>query len=157
MLRSVSADTLGRLLAVSLPLYFAWEMLQAPFFIGMPEDWVAATAICALATLGDGVLVLVVMTAGALLYRNGRWFMLPSASRYGPIVAIGVVLQIAVEWIMVYGLHRWGYAANQPILPVVRVGILPVLQPIILLPLVFWLTAQWERARRPPDDRLWNR
>lgn len=146
MLRPVPARTLGRLLAVAIPLYFTWEMLQAPFFTGMPEDWVTATAICALATLGDGVLVVVVVTAGALLYRDARWFVPPSPSRYGVIVAMGVALQIVVEWLMIYGLDRWGYAANQPVLPVVRVGILPVLQSLVLLPLVFWLTAQWESA-----------
>jgi hypothetical protein len=143
MLRSVPVDTLGRLLAVTLPLYFAWEMLQAPFFTGMPAHWLAATAICALATLGDGVLVTLVATAGAVLYRDGRWFVPPSVS---VVVAIGVVLQIAVEWVMVHGLDRWGYAPSQPILPVIRIGVLPVLQPIVLLPLVFWLTAHWMGA-----------
>lgn len=144
MLTLLPARTLARLLAVTIPFYFAWEMLQAPFFTGMPPDWVAATAICAQATLGDGVLVALVATAGALLYRDGRWFVPPSASRYGVVVAIGVVLQIVVEWVMVHGLDRWGYAAGQPVIPVIRVGILPVLQPIVLLPLVFWLTVLWE-------------
>jgi hypothetical protein len=146
MLRFVPARTLGRLLAVTLPLYFAWEMWQAPFFTGMPAHWVAATAICALATLGDGVLVALVATAGAVLYRDGRWFVPPSGSPYAVVVAIGLVLQIAVEWVMVHGLDRWGYAPSQPVLPVVRVGILPVLQPVVLLPTVFWLTAKWEGA-----------
>jgi hypothetical protein len=109
MLRSVPVRTLGRLLAVTIPLYFTWEMLQAPFFTGMPPGWVAATAICAMATLGDGVLVALVAMAGAVL-------------------------------------DRWGYAPSQPVLPVVRVGSLPVLQPIVLLPLVFWLAAKWEGA-----------
>jgi len=147
MLRPGRARTLVRLLAVAVPPYFAWEMLQAPFFTGMPEDWAAATALCALATLGDGALVAVVVLVGARLYRNGRWFVPPSPSRYGVLVLVGAALQIIVEWVMVYGLGRWGYAANQPILPVIRVGIAPVLQPIVLLPLVFWLTARWEGAR----------
>jgi hypothetical protein len=121
-------------------------MLQAPFFTGMPANWMAATAICALATLGDGVLVTLVATAGAVLYRDGRWFVPPSASRYAIVVAIGAVLQIVVEWVMVHGLDRWGYDPSQPVLPVVRIGILPVLQPIVLLPLVFWLTAHWKGA-----------
>lgn len=146
MLTFVPVRTLGRLLAVTLPLYFAWEMLQAPFFTGMPAHWVAATATCALATLGDGVLVALVATAGASLYREKRWFVPPSPSPYAVVVAIGLVLQIAVEWVMVHGLDRWGYAPSQPVLPVVRVGILPVLQPIVLLPTVFWLTAKWEGA-----------
>ncbi|MGH7389906.1 MAG: hypothetical protein ACREM3_10690 [Candidatus Rokuibacteriota bacterium] len=146
MLRFVPLRTLGRLLAVTLPFYFAWEMLQAPFFTGMPTHWLAATAICALATLGDGVLVALVATAGAVLHRNGRWFVPPSPSPYAVVVAIGLVLQIAVEWVMVHGLDRWGYAPSQPVLPGVRVGILPVLQPIVLLPMVFWFTAKWEGA-----------
>lgn len=144
MLSFLPARTLGRLLAVTLPLYFTWEMLQAPFFTGMPPDWVAATTICALASFGDGVLVALVAMAGAVLYRNGRWFVPPSPSRYGVVVAIGIVLQVVVEWVMVHGLDRWGYATSQPVLPVVRVGILAVLQPIVLMPLVFWLAAQWE-------------
>jgi hypothetical protein len=142
----VPFGTLGRLLAVALPVYFAWEMVQAPFFTGMPADGLAASTICALATLGDGVLVTLVATAAAVLYRDGRWFAPPSVSRYGVVVAIGVVLQIAVEWVMVHGFDRWGYAPSQPVLPVVRIGILPVLQPIVLLPLVFWLTAHWKGA-----------
>jgi hypothetical protein len=63
------------------------------------------------------------------------------------VVLIGVALQIVVEWIMVQGLDRWGYGAGQPVIPLVGVGILPVLQPIVLLPAVFWLTAKWEGAR----------
>jgi hypothetical protein len=147
MLRPTFARPLGRLLAVALPLYFAWEMAQAPFFTGMPAGWVRATLMCAQATLGDGVLVAAVAIAGALLYRDRRWFVPPAPVRYVGAVVVGAALQIAVEWVMVYRLDRWGYASNQPILPVVGLGILPVLQPIILLPLTFWLTARWEGTR----------
>jgi len=146
MLTFVPVRTLGRLLAVTLPLYFAGEMLQAPFFTGMPVHWVAATAICALATLGDGVLVALVATAGAVLYRNGRWFVPPSPCPYAAVVALGLVPQLAVEWVMVHGLDRWSYAPSHPVLPVVRIGILPVLQPLVLFPMVFWFTAKWEGA-----------
>jgi hypothetical protein len=139
---------LRRFLAVALPLYFAWEMLQAPFFTGMPDGWLAATVVCALATPGDGVLIVAVSAAGALVYRDARWFVPPSASRYAVVVFAGAALQIAVEWVMVHGLDRWGYAPSQPVLPGLRVGILPVLQPVVLLPSIFWATARWEGARR---------
>lgn len=147
MLRRTFTCPLGRLLAVALPLYFAWEMAQAPFFTGMPAGWVKATLMCAQATLGDGVLVAAVAIAGTLLYRDRRWFVPPSLPRYVVAVVVGVALQIAVEWVMVYRLGRWGYASDQPILPIVGLGILPVLQPIVLLPLTFWLTARWEGTR----------
>jgi hypothetical protein len=147
MLRPTFARPLGRLLTVALPLYFAWEMAQAPFFTGMPAGWVRATLMCAQATLGDGVLVAAVAMVGALLYRDRRWFVPPAPLRYVVAVVVGVALQIAVEWVMVYRLDRWGYASDQPILPIVGLGILPVLQPIVLLPLTFWLTARWEGTR----------
>jgi len=147
MLRPTFTRPLGRLLAVALPLYFAWEMAQAPFFTGMPAGWVKATLMCAQATLGDGVLVAAVAIAGALLYRDRRWFVPPAPLRYVVAVVAGVALQVGVEWVMVYRLDRWGYASNQPILPLVGLGILPVLQPIVLLPLTFWLTARWEGPR----------
>lgn len=147
MLRPTFARPLGRLLAVALPLYFAWEMAQAPFFTGMPAGWVKATLMCAQTTLGDGVLVAAVAIAGTLLYRDRRWFVPPAPLRYVVAVVVGVALQIAVEWVMVYRLDRWGYASDQPILPLVGLGILPVLQPIVLLPLTFWLTARWEGTR----------
>jgi hypothetical protein len=147
MLRPTFARPLGRLLAVALPLYFAWEMAQAPFFTGMPAGWVKATLMCAQATLGDGVLVAAVAIAGALLYRDRRWFVPPAPLRYVVAVVVGVALQIGVEWVMVYRLDRWGYASNQPVLPLVGLGILPVLQPIVLLLLRFWLTARWEGPR----------
>ena len=94
MLRFVPVGALGRLLAVTLPLYFAWEMLQAPFFTGMPARWQAATAIWALATLGDGVLVTLVAAAGALRFRDGRWFGYNRAGAYGHTLggAVGLAM-----------------------------------------------------------------
>src|SRR5713101_8546476 len=84
--------TAVRLVAVALLPYFAWEMLQAPAFTGMPRDWPAATLACAMATLGDMVILI-------LLY------------------ALGV-----------------GIFGAPPLL---GVGVLVVLQPLLLVPLVF--------------------
>jgi hypothetical protein len=35
------------------------------------------------------------------------------------------------------GLGRWGYAAGHPVVPLLNVGVLVVLQPLILVPIVF--------------------
>jgi hypothetical protein len=53
-----TARLVGRLLAISLPLYFAWEMLQMPAFTGTPPGWLVNTLMCVLATLLDAALVL---------------------------------------------------------------------------------------------------
>jgi hypothetical protein len=39
------------LLIISIPLDFAWEMLQAPGFTGLPSDRLTATGVCAVAAV----------------------------------------------------------------------------------------------------------
>ncbi|HVQ77128.1 MAG TPA: hypothetical protein VMT79_16505 [Candidatus Binatia bacterium] len=133
-----------RLFAIALPLAFAWEMLQAPAFTGMPESWLAATIECGRAAFGDGVIALGLLAAGAMIFGTVRWFRPPRLGRYGVIIGVGIVIQVAVEWLMVHGLGRWGYRTSHPIVPGLDVGILPVLQAVVLFPLVFWLLARWE-------------
>jgi hypothetical protein len=144
--------TAVRVFALAAPVFFVWEMAQAPAFTGMPEDWVSATAVCALAALGDGVIVLALWGAGRLLFGDPRWFAPPTLPRYAAIVLVGIGVQVLVEWLMVYGLGRWGYGPGQPILPGLGVGLLPLLQAAILLPLVFGALARWE-ARGSQERR----
>jgi hypothetical protein len=143
------AWTIARLLAVALPLYFAWEMLRAPAFTGMPKGSLAASAVCALAAAGDGAIVLVVYTVLGLVFRDARWFVPPRLTRYAALVLVGVSIQAAVEWIMIHRLGRWGYKPSQPLVPLLDIGVLPFLQPAVLLPLTVWIFARWEaRATR---------
>jgi len=133
-----------RLLALTLPAYFVWEMLQAPAFTGMPKGWLQATAVCGVATLGDGVIVLGLFGLGWFVFRDFRWFVPPRVSRLTTIVIAGIGVQVVVEWIMVYGLERWGYAEAHPMLSFLGVGLLPILQAIVLLPMIFCGLARWE-------------
>ena len=138
------ARTIARLVAVVLPLYFVWEMLQAPAFTGMPKGWLAASGVCALAAAGDGVIVLAIFAVLALAFRDVRWFVPPRPGRIAVLILLGVSIQVAVEWVMVYRLGRWGYQPSQPLVPLLDVGILPFLQPIVLLPLTFCIFTGWE-------------
>lgn len=134
--------TCVRLLVIALPAYFVWEMLQAPAFTGMPPGWWAATAVCALATVGDGVIVLAVFAVGAGLYRDWRWFAPPRPGRSAIVVLAGVIVHVAIEWVMVHRLGRWGYQPWHPIVPPLGIGVVPLLQPLVVLPLVFWVLAR---------------
>ena len=98
---------LRRLFLITLPIYFAWEMLQMPAFRGVPDSWLAAIGVCALATIGDAVVVLALFALAVLAFRDPRWFAPPR------------------------------------IVPGLGVGVLPLLQPIVLLPMTFWLLARW--------------
>ena len=134
---------LRRLFLVTFPIYFAWEMLQMPAFRGVPDSWLAATGVCALATIGDAVVVLALFALAGLTFRDPRWFSPPRIGRYAVIVMAGLMLQIMIERVALCRLGWWSYRDVQPIVPGLGVGVLPLLQPIVLLPLTFWLLARW--------------
>lgn len=140
--------TLLRLLMISLPLNFAWEMLQMPAFAGLPANRLAAAGVCALAALGDALIVLAMYGFGAYVFREPDWFTPPSVRRYAIVVTTGLLLHVLVEWIAVRRWALWSYRDIQPILPGLKLGILPILQPLILLPVTFRLLA-WAHACFP--------
>jgi len=137
---------IGRLIVATLPLYFTWEMLQGSAFTGMPKSWLAATAMCAQATLGDAAIVLALFALSAGLFRDVRWFAPVRAGRYGVVVLAALVIHVGVERVML-GLGRWGYAAGHPVIPMLKVGVLVIFQPMVLVPLVFGVLAAWEGRR----------
>jgi hypothetical protein len=134
-----------RLGAVALPVEFAWEMLQAPAFTGMPDSRLASTVVCGLAAIGDGVLVVVTVGLTVLTFGDERWFVPFRCSRIVVSIVYGLALQVLVEWLLARRLGLWGYASWHP--TVFGIGVIALLQPIVVLPLIFWIVARWRRAR----------
>lgn len=62
--------------------------------------------------------------------------------RYAVIVAVGVVLFAAAEWVRSGQLQLWRYDPRHPTVPGLGVGVLAVLQPAVLLPMTFWLASR---------------
>ena len=140
----------ARLVAIALPLNFAWEMLQMPAFTRPPESLLVATAWCSVATLGDGALAVAVFGVIAMVFTDRRWFTPPRPERYAVAIVLGVVLNVAAEWSLARGAGLWSYAPWQPVVPVVNVGALAIVQPVVLLLLSLWLLARWERTSPAP-------
>jgi hypothetical protein len=138
---------LGRLVVITLPLWFAWEMVQAPAFTGMPQAFWAATALCARAAAGDAVIVLGLWGLGPLVFRDACWWAPPRLPRYALIALVAIAVQVVVER-HALGAGRWGYKPWHPTLPWLGTGLVPVLQALLLVPLTFWLLARWEARRR---------
>ena len=65
-------------------------------------------------------------------------------------LGIGVLLivAVAIEWIAVHILQRWEYAAGMPIIPGTSVGIAPILQMLILPPVIFYIAGVWIKRRQ---------
>jgi hypothetical protein len=53
-------------------------------------------------------------------------------------VTIGVLITILMEWLATQVLSRWAYAESMPVIPLLRVGLAPLLQWVVLPPIVVW-------------------
>jgi hypothetical protein len=120
-------------------LNFVWEMLQVPFFRGMTQapHW-DALLICLQATLGDVGIALAAFGTIAWLGRDRHW---PTRSRPAQIAAfalIGILITTAFEWLATQVWSLWRYSELMPMVPFLGVDLVPLLQWIVLAPLVIW-------------------
>ena len=82
------------------------------------------------------------LLVGWLVLGRVDWFRRPGRTGYTTLIVSGALLAIAVEWLALHVLHRWSYAEAMPQLPVLNVGLVPVLQMLILPPLIFYAAAR---------------
>ena len=120
-------------------LNLAWEFAQVPLFAGMPSaaHW-AAIQVCARATMGDVGIAVLAFWAVAIGAGSRRWVLHPTAKHVWAFLAVGVTVTIVLEWLATQVLGRWAYAPAMPVVPGLGVGLVPVLQWVVLPPLVVW-------------------
>ena len=128
-------------LVFSFLLNLAWEYWQVPFFRGMADQphWVGVKA-CTLATLGDAAIALAAYWVTAIFARARGWILRPNrldiANFLG--VGVGVVVTTLFEALATGMFQRWAYSDAMPRLPVIGTGLLPLLQWLVIPPLVLW-------------------
>ena len=145
-LRSV-LRTLAAVSASAVVVNYPWEMLQSPLYTMDPSS-ASLWWHCFVASLGDAVLVLILLGAGWALRRRLEWFERPLVKDSVALIGAGALLGIGVEWLGVHVLGRWGYQPEMPRVPELEVGLVPVVQMALLPPLVFRLAAAWLRRAR---------
>ena len=133
----------------ALLLNYPWEFLQVPLFEGMPEarHWDAIRA-CPRATLGDAVITLIAYWCVSFATRSRDWLMSPNISRILMFAGTGVLITIAIERLALDGrwLGGWQYSVLMPIVPGIEVGLSPLLQWIVLPPIVAWFSRRHLRG-----------
>ena len=126
---------------ISLLLNFAWEMLQAPLFVGMADmPHAQGTRACLQAAFGDMLIMLLAYGAVAVVARNRRWIVAASGWQLAWFIAIGVAITVVIEWLATRGhwTNRWNYLPAMPLLPGTGIGLLPLLQWVVLPLLTMW-------------------
>jgi len=137
-------------------LNYPWESLQAPLFAGMrtAAHWDAVKA-CTQASLGDAAIMLFAYLGVAGATRDRWWFRSPL---YGPItgfVCLGVIITILIEYLATTSVNPnwgWRYANSMPVLPLIGLGLTPLLQWLLIPPIAIWFVRR-QLATVHPDYR----
>lgn len=138
---------LAAIYVIAVVFNLVWELAQAPLYIGM-NDFRQSWRVCLLATLGDGLLVLLIFAVGWLLLRRRDWFVRPGVRGYALMLVTGLVIAVSIELAAVNVMGRWEYTKQMPLVPGLGVGLIPVAQMLVLPPLIFRVVTVWlERAK----------
>ena len=132
-------------------LNYPWEFIQAPLFAGMAEaaHW-EAVKVCSRAALGDAVIMLVAYWGVAVTRHSRAWIVAPGWRDVALLSSIGVGITVVIEGLALHGwwLASWRYSAAMPIIPGLGVGLAPVLQWVVLPPLVVALVVRQLQGRQ---------
>ncbi len=124
---------------VTFLVNFAWEISQGTAGIFAPHgDFITALSRCAVASLGDVLIVLSIVMFMVIMTGTKMWFLHMHIRSVLLLVVISLLAGVLVEW---WGIstNRWAYTSLMPLVPYLGVGIIPVLQMPILVPLIAFI------------------
>jgi hypothetical protein len=117
-----------------------WELVQMPGYADWNEGslkWIAFIAV--IGTLGDILIAATSLVLVLVIFGDESW---PAQrSSYWRVAALatlgGVAYTTYSEWRHAVVLHHWRYSARMPLVPIVGVGLFPLLQWTLIPPLAF--------------------
>lgn len=122
-------------------LNLPWELLQIPLFREMATlAHLEGVIRCLRAAAGDGLIILLAFWTVAWVAGSRSWIAHPSASTLCGFIGIGLGITITMEYWATAMTGRWEYADAMPRLPLLGTGLAPLLQWMLIPPLVVWLT-----------------
>lgn len=128
---------------VAVALNYPWELAQSALYAGMGSPGFVLWH-CFVASLGDGLLVLLIFAAGWLTFGGRDWYERPGAAGYLLMSAAGFLVATGVE-AAALSLGYWEYKDSMPRLPTLGLGLAPVAQMLLLPPLIFFIVGRQRR------------
>lgn len=125
----------------SFLLHFVWEFVQVPVFAGMAEmaHW-EAIKLCMSATFGDVGFALTAFWIASLAARSRNWLLRPQRLQILIFMGVGIALTVGFEYYYTNVSLRWTYSDAMSLVPPFGTGLSPLMQWLIIPPLVIWLT-----------------
>jgi hypothetical protein len=133
-------------LALSLVLNLLWEATQLPLYTLWTTGtiWTKAFAVVH-CTLGDVVIAVLALVAALSVIGSDAWPL----RRYREVFALTVVLGIAYtiysEWLNTTVRQSWAYSPLMPVLPLLGIGLSPLLQWLVVPSLALSLATRRRR------------
>lgn len=120
---------------IAFLLNYIWELIQMPFYRNSFYD-IRHISFCGLASIADAIMVLLLYFGVAFVFNNPLWIQHLKWRRIIILMLTGGTGAILSE-MRHLSIGSWAYAGSMPIIPVVHVGLAPVLQ-FMLLPLLIY-------------------
>ena len=133
----------GLLALVSALLHMVWENSHVGLYTGY-DALGGGLPITVFATIGDVLYTLAAFALASLFKHGIEWVRETRWHDFLALGCLGFFIALYVEY-KALALARWSYLPEMPILPGFEVGLSPVLQMVILLPLTVAIVGLIER------------
>lgn len=140
------------LAGVAFLLHLIWENAQMPLYEGF-TSFAHNFPRCFIATIGDVFITLLVLGFLSLVKPHNAFTL--SKKDYAALTLLGFFTALIVEQHALL-LGKWGYNEFMPLIVYFQVGLTPILQMTILLPLSFFITQQIIRISAVPSSPSHN-
>jgi len=131
------------LAAIAGVLHLVWEKMHVRLYGGYQH--LTRIPITVYATMGDIGYTIGAVLLVSLLKEDLSWVLSPSGGELVGLAVLGCMIALLVEY-KALALKRWFYLDAMPIVPVLRVGLTPIMQMTVLLPLSVWLASELLRG-----------
>ena len=126
---------------VAFVLNFLWELMQMPLY-DRSSFVINHITFCALGSVADAIMVLLIYFGLAVIFKNPLWIYPLKWQRVVLVILIGGIGAILSE-MRHLSLGNWAYSDSMPLIPILNVGISPVLQFMILPTLIYIVSAKF--------------
>ncbi len=126
------------LLILAFAFNFAWEIIQLPLYKDYAFD-IRHVSFCALASLADVMMVLLIYFVFAKIYKSPFWIKGLTFEKALFITFTGGI-GAALSEMRHLSKGDWSYSSYMPVVPIIHVGLSPLLQ-FMLLPLLIYFVS----------------
>lgn len=125
---------------LSFFIHLIWETLHSPLYAPFDLPLNQFIPLILGASFIDGIIMISFYWIGYFKNKDFKWIFRIKKGDYALIIIIGFLLASAIEIISTNVSFGWTYKTAMPIIPIINVGLTPVIQLMLLPFIIFWLT-----------------